>query len=260
MQYGIPTGRSWQGYRWLGTFGSREITQRTGREELNAVTVIDASQHAAPPPPRRSRAEQVYEDLRSQIVNGTLRPNQRLIEVEVAGQFAVSRTPVRESLQRLAAEGLVTPVRRGWAVKERTLEEIREIYEVREALEGYAARLAAERIEPEQLALVTRIAEERERVARIPANRQLLVSSNDRFHAEIFKACGNARLIERIERNLDYYYNVHVAALYDEEDWRQSTRQHFDLVAALQTHNGTAAEQTTRQHIRDALRIILERS
>lgn len=232
---------------------------REDREELNAVMVTDESQPAGPPP-RRNRAAQVYEDLRSQIVSGRLRPNQRLIEVEVASQFAVSRTPVRESLQRLAAEGLVTPVRRGWAVKERTLAEIREIYEVREALEGYACRLAAERIDPEQLALVTKIAEEREKVARTPANRELLVGSNDRFHSEIFKSCGNARLIERIERNLDYYYNVQVAALYTHEDWRESTRQHFDLVAALQARNGAAAEQTMRQHIRDALRVIVERS
>jgi len=83
--------------------------------------------------------------LRRQIVEGTLRPRERLIAADLADKLQVSRTPVREALYLLASEGLVVPTRRGFAVREFTPSEIIEIYEVRAALEGMAARLAAER-------------------------------------------------------------------------------------------------------------------
>ena len=81
-----------------------------------------------------SLSEATYRRLRFDIVRGRLRPNERLIEAELADRLAVSRTPVRESLQRLAADGLVVSRRRGWVVYEHTPDEIREIYEIRSAL------------------------------------------------------------------------------------------------------------------------------
>src|SRR5581483_11474189 len=105
--------------------------------------------------------EQTYNELRRAIVQGRLRPNQRLIETELAEEYAVSRTPVRETLQRLAVEGLIVPARRGWIVREHSLEEINEIYEVRAALEGFAARLAAQRATKAQLDEIAAIVKER---------------------------------------------------------------------------------------------------
>src|SRR3954471_15798899 len=90
-----------------------------------------------------NRTDSVYEQLRSEIVRGQLRPNERLIEAELAERLQVSRTPIREGLQRLAADGLVASRLRGWIVYEHTLDQIRDIYETRAALEGFAARLAA---------------------------------------------------------------------------------------------------------------------
>src|SRR5579864_7454244 len=98
-----------------------------------------------------TRSDNVYERLREAIVTGRARPNERLIEAELADRLQVSRTPIREGLQRLAAEGLVVTRRRGWVVLEHTSAEIREIYEARAALEGYCARLAAERATEAQL-------------------------------------------------------------------------------------------------------------
>ena len=92
-----------------------------------------------------TRLTSVFETLRREIVAGELRPNSPLIELDLAQRFEVSRTPVRESLQRLATAGLVVPRKRGWAVREFTTEEIRQNAEVRMALEGYAAGLAATR-------------------------------------------------------------------------------------------------------------------
>ena len=86
---------------------------------------------------RRSarRSDDIYE-LRRAIVTGEIRPNQPLIEPDLAAQLGVSRTPVRESLQRLVIAGLVVPRKRGWAVREFTVEEMQENAEVRAGLEG----------------------------------------------------------------------------------------------------------------------------
>src|SRR5207245_7128079 len=94
--------------------------------------------YALEPP---TRLTSVFETLRREIVAGELRPNSPRIELDLAERFEVSRTPVRESLQRLATAGLVVPRKRGWAVREFTTEEIRQNAEVRLALEGYAAGL-----------------------------------------------------------------------------------------------------------------------
>src|SRR6266516_463803 len=82
-------------------------------------------------PAPASLSDGVYQRLRSAIVRGDLRPNERLVEADLAGWLEVSRTPVRECLQRLAAERLVANRRRGWIVQEHSTQEIREIYDVR---------------------------------------------------------------------------------------------------------------------------------
>jgi DNA-binding GntR family transcriptional regulator len=78
-----------------------------------------------------------------EIISGKPRPNEPLIEDDPAVMFAVSLTPIRESLQRLARDGLVAPRKRGWQVREFTHAEVRENYEIRADLEGLSARFAS---------------------------------------------------------------------------------------------------------------------
>ena len=83
--------------------------------------------------------------LRDEIIQGKIRPNERLIAVDLAERLKTSRTPIREALQLLEAEELVVAAKRGYVVREHTRDEIVEIYEVRASLEGMAARLAAQK-------------------------------------------------------------------------------------------------------------------
>src|SRR5690242_16601242 len=95
------------------------------------------------PSPSRS-SERVYRGLREQILTGNLAPAVRLVELQLAQHFAVSRTPVREALKRLIAEGLVVAdANRGMIVRDVDPAEVEDIYVVRESLDGLAARLAA---------------------------------------------------------------------------------------------------------------------
>ena len=92
---------------------------------------------------RKLRSEEVYALLRAEITDGVIPPGSPLVEDEIASRLGVSRTPVRESIQRLAVDGLVESRRRRWVVHLHTAEEVAAIYDVRAALESHAARLAA---------------------------------------------------------------------------------------------------------------------
>jgi DNA-binding GntR family transcriptional regulator len=202
------------------------------------------------------RSDDVYERLREAIVTGRARPNERLIEAELAERLQVSRTPVRESLQRLAAEGLVVSRRRGWVVLEHTSTEIREIYEARAALEGYCARLAAERATEAQLKEIASLHRgDPKRI--LKSSRQHLVEVNDRFHDAIVAAAQNERLADMIRRNRTFYFTFRIAQLYSDEEADASIAGHLAIVRALLQRDSNRAERAMRAHINLALAVIL---
>lgn len=226
---------------------------RTTTSRTEDTAVGDAKRISEGGPDNLSEA--TYRRLRSDIVRGLLRPNERLIEAELAESLAVSRTPIRESLQRLAADGLVVSRRRGWVVYEHTPDEIREIYEIRSALEGYAACLAAERATDEHLSKIVTILQESVDIAHVP--RQRMVEVNDRFHDAIIEASGNRRLAKEIGRNRLYYFNYRLANLYSDEEVSVSRAQHDQIVRALLGRDSREAEEITRTHVKHALEMIL---
>ncbi|MBO0788262.1 MAG: GntR family transcriptional regulator, partial [Actinobacteria bacterium] len=102
----------------------------------------------------QSLTSETCDRLRAEIIRGSIRPNERLVAADLAERLSISRTPVREALQLLEAEGLVVALKRGYMVREHTGTEIREIYEVRAALEGMSARLAAVRASGDAIAAI----------------------------------------------------------------------------------------------------------
>ena len=192
-------------------------------------------------------SDEVYEKLRLAIVTGEIRPNAPLIELDLANALKVSRTPIRESLQRLAADQLVVPRKRGWAVKEYSAQEIQESYEVRAALEGYAARLAATRASDGEIAAITGI--QRLRDAETNPTREFRVRTNRQFHDGIIKAARNDRLAEAIYRSGRFYFNERIAAITSREDFAANQSDHARIVLALQSRDPAGAEEAMRSHI-----------
>jgi DNA-binding GntR family transcriptional regulator len=199
----------------------------------------------------------LYERLRRAIVSGELRPNQRLVEVELAQRLQVSRTPVRETLQRLALDGLVASHRRGWIVREHTPEEIEDIYECRRALEGYAARLAAERATPDEVDALEDVLSRAEDDPRPP--REWMAEVNEAFHTGVIDAAHNAMLAELCTRSRLYYFNNRIAALYTRDQAAESRRQHMALLNAIRERRADEAESIARTHITTALEVLLEK-
>src|SRR5438445_4793912 len=137
--------------------------------------------------------QRVYDHLREEILAGRLKPGAELAEVPLSEQLGVSRGPLREAIGRLAAEGLVTVrPRRGAVVRSLSKEEFLELYQVREALETMAVRLAVPKLEPDDVAQLEQLIEamsghaERDEVTEFFA-------ANLAFHGRLFAASGNTK-------------------------------------------------------------------
>ncbi|HEY1729385.1 MAG TPA: GntR family transcriptional regulator [Candidatus Baltobacteraceae bacterium] len=201
-------------------------------------------------------SDEVYERLRDEIVKGLIRPNERLVELDLAERLGVSRTPVRESLKRLSAEGLIHGGRHHLVVREHAPEEIREIYESRAALEGYASRLAAMRATQNEIDTIGSFHEtDVKKLVRSP--REHIVDVNDRFHDAIIEAAHNARLLDLIRRNREFYFNYRIARMYTDPEAENSLEGHSAIFRAIESRNPDAAEEATRAHVMQALEVTL---
>lgn len=203
----------------------------------------------------RTIADESYDRLRHAIVRGSLRPNQRLVEAELARWLNVSRTPVREVLARLNGDRLVDRDRHGWVVREHTCEEVRQIYECRIALEGYATELAAKRRTDEQAhAILEMVAEQG---GHIFEDRDRRVDANNLFHDYIVNAARNEMLADMIQRGRLYHFNYQLASRYSEEDLQRSQNQHQSIADAVARGDGEAAMLATRNHLEESLKLAL---
>lgn len=203
----------------------------------------------------RNLAASAYASMRSQILFGELPPNDVLVEADLAQAYGLSRTPIREALQMLAADGLIVSRRRRWYVRQYNWREIEEIYEVRACHEGFAAHLAAEHLDEKSRAAFRQMLDDVDADRQLTDSRQW-VRANDRFHNAIVEHCGNARLVGLINRTKVYYFNRHVAALYSEQDRDRSSQEHAAIIRALLDGDAPQAEQLARRHVLGALDIL----
>ena len=199
-----------------------------------------------------TRPAHVYDRLKDAIITGTLRPLERISENKVAADFGLSRTPVRQALQRLEAEGLIQVVpKRGSFVSRPTVEDILEIYQIRTPLEAACARVAAERIEESQIALLDRLVrvEQARGPGRAP-DRSLRAAAQ--FHAVIYGCSRNQRMATLL---VDLQNQVHrVRVLWPSTVTRlnDTWSEHAAIVEALRARDGAAAERLMIEHLEKA--------
>ena len=206
--------------------------------------------------PKGSLTFEALTRLRDEIIQGKIRPNERLIAADLALRLNTSRTPIREALQLLEAEELVIAAKRGYVVREHTKEEIVEIYEVRAALEGMAARLAAQKTGTSAYKEIEAVGAHKDSL--ITSNdRKLIVDLNDQFHAAIFTACGNSRL-DRINRsNSQHFFNYRIAEMYSKEETKISIKGHALILKAIKNHDEDEADSAAQVHVLEALKVTL---
>ena len=190
-----------------------------------------------------------YDLLLEAIDQGEFRPGDRLVEAELAERFGVSRTPIREALQRLETQSVVARDGRSLVVSSLDHDQLGELYVVRAELEGLAARLAAQHAAPEEIRLLCDlIARDRTLIAH-PA---LLARANRRFHHQIHLASHNRYLIQQLDmvhRSMALLATTSLAA---EGRGGQAMDEHEAIVRAIEARDGAAAETAIRLHISHA--------
>lgn len=203
----------------------------------------------------RGAATQVHQILRDALLQSKFSAGERLVETQLAEMLGVSRTPVREALSKLEAEGLVEPVATGGVVVRDLESELVEIYELRRRLEGYAAALAAQRITDDELDALDEV--RREALAMIdqpsPERRAEL---NNRFHALLTDASHSPRLVRLVNDYRDYFLNRDFIRYYDRETGMRQHEQHREIVEALRERDATRCEQLVWDHFERALEVI----
>jgi DNA-binding GntR family transcriptional regulator len=188
--------------------------------------------------------------LREAIISGDLAPGQTLGEEQLGRRLGISRTPVREALALLRSEGLVeTPPNRPATVRDFAPEDLHEIYSLRAVLEGYAARLAADRLDDAQLEALQRSCDRyRELVPRDDLLREL-TDENFTFHSTIHQAAGSERLLAMIHQVTAVPLIYRSYLTYSPDNRETAWRDHVRVLGALRMRNGESAEALMKAHV-----------
>ncbi|WP_193563841.1 GntR family transcriptional regulator [Streptomyces sp. L-9-10] len=198
--------------------------------------------------------ERVLTALRQDIIAGRLRPGDRLVERELAERFEVSRVPVREAIRALVAEGFVlfeTP--RRTVVRRLTPADVDELFELREALEVYAAGLAAERASRDSLAELEELLD-RAAVATRVRDAERITDINTRFHDRVLAMAGNSLLISVMEPVAGRLRLL----TRQNEKWPELLDEHRALYEAIASGDPDRARARALAHVRANHRTILD--
>lgn len=200
----------------------------------------------AKPEPLGSVRERVLAALRQDIIAGRLGPGDRLVERELADRYGVSRVPVREAIRALVGEGFVLfESARRTVVRRLTPDDVRELFELREALEVYAAGLAASRATPGALAELRELLAEAA-TATQAGEAEAITDVNTRFHDRILAMAGNGLLIsvlEPVDGRLRWLTRRNA-------EWPQLLTEHHGLYAAIASGDPDRARAHALDHVR----------
>ena len=191
----------------------------------------------------------VFQTLRKAILKGELQPGERLMEVQLANRLGVSRTPIREAIRKLELEGLVTMIpRRGAEVAEITEKNMRDVLEVRRALEELAVKIACEKITEEELVFLAQVAKKFRDVMH-GDDLMKITEADVEFHEIIYESTGNARLIQILSNLREQMYRYRVEYLKDYNSHGILAEEHDEIVKALCARDTERACKAIVSHI-----------
>lgn len=209
--------------------------------------------------PGRTLAEQAYDAIIAGVLRRDIRPGDPLIMDQLASELNISRTPVRDALQRLEGEGLIEARgRRGYVVRSIGIEETGQLYQAREAIEGYAARVIAEVGDPEAIARIYAVVTEAEGL--LDGTIAGSYWANRVLHRAIVAETGNAYLLS----GFDLVWGASLAALSYQSMYetqvsdRELLADHEHLIQALASDDGDKAQAAMIEHVRDGLDVNLD--
>lgn len=193
--------------------------------------------------------DMVFDVLMNAIMQGQLSPGERLLEVQLAEEMGVSRTPVREAIRRLELEGFVVMVpRKGAYVAGLSINDVECVYEIRTALETLAARLAAQRMEEVDYRRLDELALQMQATFN-EGNVEQWVALDAQFHELLYKFSRNERLVQMMSNLMEQLSRYRIISLANVEVRHNSLAEHQALIEALRRRDSEAADRAAANHI-----------
>lgn len=197
------------------------------------------------PPPRDA-----YSMILEAIDSGVYKPGDRLVESELADRFGVSRTPIREALQRLETQSMLTRDGRSLMVATLGHNELAELYVVRSELEGLAAQLASQHASVEEIQVLQSMIDSDYALLNDPA---ALVQSNRRFHKQIHLASHNRFLVQQLDLVHRFMALMATTSLAVDGRGEIALAEHQAVVDAIRKRDGATANAALKEHLSAAL-------
>lgn len=201
---------------------------------------------------RGDLGDRVYQALRDGIIDGSIAPGQRLVELAICEWLDVSRTPARDALRRLQSDGLAEPAPGGGLqVVQYDVNALYELYLVREVLEGTAAAEAARNAKPAEVHALEESIDRQRGMAR---NIQAFTAENKHFHHRLYEAAHNRFLVRTLQSLTDSVSLLGPTAI-DTAEWvKQATGQHARITEAIGRRDADEAAEAMREHMRDGFK------
>ena len=193
--------------------------------------------------------QRLYAALKHRILTCSMKPGTRVIEMELSTEFGVSRTPLREALNRLSHEGLlVLNPYKGYTVTPLTVAHFQELCELRRILEPAVAGLAAERATVTDIAAL-RATATLDYTPGVPSSYENYLRNNCNFHLTLVRSAGNAMLESMVMSALDRHQRPCYLGLDGGIDGVTSSQEHFEIVAAIERRDAATARQLMAHHL-----------
>lgn len=191
----------------------------------------------------------VFNTLRQEILTGKMKPGERLMEIHLANKLGVSRTPIREAIRKLELEGLVLMIpRRGAEVAQISWKSLKDVLEVRRALDVLAIELACDRMGEEEQEALYKACEKFE-VATATKDTRKIAEADVAFHDIIVASTGNNRLIQLVNNLSEQMYRYRFEYIKDESQHDMLVQEHKEMYKSIRCKNKQAAAEVVRKHI-----------
>ena len=200
----------------------------------------------------------VFNTLRQAILRGELKPGERHMEIQLANKLGVSRTPIREAIRKLELEGLVLMIpRKGAEVAEITEKSLRDVLEVRRALEELAVQLACEKITKEEIRELERVAKEFQQVVN-SSDITEIAEVDVCFHDIIYTATDNQKLIQLLNNLREQMYRYRVEYLKRDGVFPQLIAEHEAIIRHIENNEKEKATEVMCRHIDNQVETVID--
>lgn len=202
--------------------------------------------------------QKVYRVLKESIIKGFLEPGTKLLENKIAEEMQVSRTPVREAMQKLVAEGFVkTTPNQTMVVTEVSPEDVKEVLQIRGVLEGLAASIAAKKINRQEIVELENIISQMS-LHVTKKNLSSYCQVDDEFHNLILNICGNKWIIQIRDNLGSFIYRFRIKSLSVSGRLKHSLEEHQAIMESLKKHNSEEADRLSQIHMENTVINILK--